>query len=65
MNIPKDKMSPLERVGAFLSGKPMDRVPAAPSPAGDHAPHRRGAVREEHQYDSASLGKRRALTSAT
>ena len=30
MNIPKDKMSPLERVGAFLSGKPMDRVPAAP-----------------------------------
>lgn len=30
MNIPKDKMSPKERVGAFLSGQPMDRVPVAP-----------------------------------
>lgn len=30
MDIPKDRMSPKERVGAFLSGKPMDRAPAAP-----------------------------------
>lgn len=30
MEIPKDRMSPKERVSAFLAGKPMDRVPAAP-----------------------------------
>ncbi len=28
--IPKDKMSSKERVAAFLSGKPMDRIPVAP-----------------------------------
>lgn len=30
MSVPKDRMSPKERVNAFLSGQPMDRIPVAP-----------------------------------
>ncbi len=30
MNIPKDKMTPKERVGSLLQGKPIDRVPCVP-----------------------------------
>ena len=30
MNIPEDKMTPKERVGSLLQGKPIDRVPCVP-----------------------------------
>jgi uroporphyrinogen decarboxylase len=52
----KDEMTPKERIGAFLQGKPMDRLVCAPLIL-NHAAHVLGVKVIEHAKSGETMGK--------
>ena len=52
----KDKMTPKERIGAFLQGEPIDRLPCAPLIL-NHAAHVLGVKVIEHAKSGETMGK--------
>jgi len=56
LNMLKDKMTPKERIGAFLQGKPIDRLPCAPLIL-NHAARVLGVKVIEHAKSGQTMGK--------
>lgn len=53
-NVSKDQMTPLERVTAFMTGQPYDRIPCNPS-LGNHAATIAGLTVAEYQNSAAKM----------